>query len=395
MANWHYFNENREKVGPITGRELKQLVQQGTITRETFVEDPNGRTGLAKDVKGLTFPEMPQPEPEELFIATPPPPIQTAQAVPVPPPVAKPCFCTNCGNSVAEQAVACMSCGAKPVGHKKFCRQCGVGLNPEQVVCIKCGSAINTGGVNVAGWMQSTVQSVGGNTHQLSNFLHTNNVTTGEIIIFIAAALAFLSFMLPWIEATVPLAGTFSKNGFSIYAFFLGLLFIHPVWMALTKKRTLHYKVRGYVWAGIGIVVGMVFPRVSIEVEMHKIDGILQEAGVLQGAEFLQEAARALISVGACSYTFIGACLALIIGMALQPRPSGDTKTIFEVAGCAVPRVRWWAVGFIPLMLLVFLVCRSLSAFPIFLLSMGVAVLFVVTLLIFLFQPERDDRKDS
>jgi hypothetical protein len=40
------------------GKELKQLVQQGTITPQTFVEDPTGRTGLAKDVNGLTFPEL-------------------------------------------------------------------------------------------------------------------------------------------------------------------------------------------------------------------------------------------------------------------------------------------------------------------------------------------------
>ena len=51
-------------------------------------------------------------------------------------------FCTNCGNSISEKTVACMSCGAKPDGHKKFCCQCGVGLNPEQIVCIKCGSSI-------------------------------------------------------------------------------------------------------------------------------------------------------------------------------------------------------------------------------------------------------------
>ena len=132
MANWHYFNENREKIGPISGKELKQLAQQGTITPEDFVEDPNGRTGLAKDVKGLTFPKTAQPEPEELFIATPPPP------------VAKQFFCTNCGNAVDEQAVACMSCGAKPFGHKKFCRRCGVSLNPEQVVCVKCETEIST-----------------------------------------------------------------------------------------------------------------------------------------------------------------------------------------------------------------------------------------------------------
>ena len=57
MATWHYYNENREKFGPIEGKVLKQLAQQGIITPETFIEDPAGRTGLAKDVRGLTFPE--------------------------------------------------------------------------------------------------------------------------------------------------------------------------------------------------------------------------------------------------------------------------------------------------------------------------------------------------
>jgi len=146
MTNWHYYNENREKIGPIASRELKQLVQQGTVTPDTFVEDPTGRTGLAKDVKGLKFPDTETSTPEP-FIATPTPFVPTEQTTPTPPvtpPPAANVFCTNCGNTVADQAVACMSCGAKPTGHKKFCRHCAAGLNPEQVVCIKCGSAIGT-----------------------------------------------------------------------------------------------------------------------------------------------------------------------------------------------------------------------------------------------------------
>jgi hypothetical protein len=57
-------------------------------------------------------------------------------------------FCTNCGSPVAEQAVACMSCGAAPIGHRRFCRYCGVALNAGQVVCVKCGAAINTAGTH-------------------------------------------------------------------------------------------------------------------------------------------------------------------------------------------------------------------------------------------------------
>jgi len=51
-------------------------------------------------------------------------------------------FCTNCGNSVSEHAIACLSCGARPTGHKKFCRQCGIALNPEQIMCIQCRGAL-------------------------------------------------------------------------------------------------------------------------------------------------------------------------------------------------------------------------------------------------------------
>jgi len=102
MANWHYYNDNREKMGPVTGRELKQLVQQGTVTPETFVEDPTGRTGLAKDVKGLKFPDPTQREnlSSELSSVALPPSAETnpftapnpfapmAQTVPMPPNVA-------------------------------------------------------------------------------------------------------------------------------------------------------------------------------------------------------------------------------------------------------------------------------------------------------------------
>jgi hypothetical protein len=59
VANWHYYNENGEKTR-VTGRELKELAMSGKVTHETFVEDPNGRPGLAKHVAGLTFAKTPQ-----------------------------------------------------------------------------------------------------------------------------------------------------------------------------------------------------------------------------------------------------------------------------------------------------------------------------------------------
>jgi len=84
---WHYYTENREKIGPFEGNVLKQLVRQGIITPETFIEDPTGRTGLAKDVKGLTFPDTTSPEPtlsaESSPFTTPVPLPQVAQTVPI------------------------------------------------------------------------------------------------------------------------------------------------------------------------------------------------------------------------------------------------------------------------------------------------------------------------
>jgi len=186
MANWHYYSESGEKIGPVRGRELKRLVEQGTITQETVVEDDNGRTALAKNVKGLTFPEMVQPEPNP-FVTVPPvtdnpfaspssfaPPIQE---VPLPPPVDL--FCTNCGNTVSAQSIACMSCGARPTGHKKFCRQCGVELKPEQVVCVKCGAGLTGGLSGVGDAISSAFQS----TEFSSSIAHRINSLPKPIVI--------------------------------------------------------------------------------------------------------------------------------------------------------------------------------------------------------------------
>ena len=82
MANWHYYNEKREKIGPFEGKVLKQLVQQGIITPETFIEDPTGRTGLAKDVKGLKFAAASSVSENPSTIAVPLPPNQPVSSMP-------------------------------------------------------------------------------------------------------------------------------------------------------------------------------------------------------------------------------------------------------------------------------------------------------------------------
>ncbi len=131
MPNWFYTDADGQKQGPINDQQLKTLVSQNTITPETQLETEAGHKGKAGQIPGL-------------FAAAPSPFVQPAPAAPP----ASQLFCTNCGNSISEHAVACMSCGAAPVGHRKFCRHCGVALNPEQIICIKCGAGISTVGAS-------------------------------------------------------------------------------------------------------------------------------------------------------------------------------------------------------------------------------------------------------
>jgi tetratricopeptide (TPR) repeat protein len=58
ISRWHYFDNDGQKQGPYTGREIIQIVRLGTITRETFLEDQNGLIHQAKDLKNLPFHEV-------------------------------------------------------------------------------------------------------------------------------------------------------------------------------------------------------------------------------------------------------------------------------------------------------------------------------------------------
>lgn len=60
--NWYYYDQNGEKIGPISSADLKALAAQGIITPETKVENQNGRSALAGKVNGLTFPDATAPK---------------------------------------------------------------------------------------------------------------------------------------------------------------------------------------------------------------------------------------------------------------------------------------------------------------------------------------------
>ena len=53
MDNWYYYNVSGEKIGPIPSTVLKELARQGLVTKETRIENSNGRSALAKSVASL------------------------------------------------------------------------------------------------------------------------------------------------------------------------------------------------------------------------------------------------------------------------------------------------------------------------------------------------------
>jgi hypothetical protein len=53
-TTWFYYNEQSEKIAVTVG-QLKELASSGKIAPETLVETPDGKTGRAGKVKGLSF----------------------------------------------------------------------------------------------------------------------------------------------------------------------------------------------------------------------------------------------------------------------------------------------------------------------------------------------------
>jgi hypothetical protein len=57
MANWYYYDNRGKKLGPINDVQLKALVTNGTVTRDTLIETEQGKQAKAEKVKGLIFAE--------------------------------------------------------------------------------------------------------------------------------------------------------------------------------------------------------------------------------------------------------------------------------------------------------------------------------------------------
>jgi len=288
MTHYFYTDANGHRQGPVSKPQLKDLAAQGIIGQYTSLETDTGHTGMAGQIPGL-------------FATVPPPP---SQPVSVPSLAPKQLFCTNCGKPVSEQAVACTSCGAKPVGHRKFCRHCAAALNPEQIVCVQCGAAMSGTG---AGQLFSEGMERLSTLSTNFSSVKINGMTVGDITIIVAGALALISFCLPWLEAMVPLVGKTTKNGFSVGAFWLGIVFVYPVWMALTENKKPISAIGGFTCAGLGIVLGAICAA-----------GMYDSA--LGDDPFTRRIAVELTSLGVGFYLFFCACIVLIVGIVLQHR---------------------------------------------------------------------------
>ncbi|MGL4595228.1 MAG: hypothetical protein ACRCUY_10900, partial [Thermoguttaceae bacterium] len=73
MAQYYYFNESGEKVGPVRGRDIQSLAAQGVITPETMIELPDGTSFPARKVKRLTFSPANAPPQSAIPTMVPPP----------------------------------------------------------------------------------------------------------------------------------------------------------------------------------------------------------------------------------------------------------------------------------------------------------------------------------
>lgn len=51
--SWYYYTNN-QKLGPVSGQDIKRLASTGEITHQTIIEH-NGKQDRAENVKGLTF----------------------------------------------------------------------------------------------------------------------------------------------------------------------------------------------------------------------------------------------------------------------------------------------------------------------------------------------------
>ena len=305
MSTWYYYDNDGNKQGPVSGGQLKGLAKTGKITPGTMVENIAGKAAPARKMKGLTFVSAEQPlansklpaEEYQFQIKAPPivAQVNPENAVSAPLPVSD-LFCTNCGNRVSEQAVACISCGAKPIGHRKFCRHCAATLNPEQVVCVKCGGALDAYATN--------------NLFKIPSFFQLG---VGRIVVLVAIFLMLFSFCLKWsfwyYSANIFTGEMYYNiqggNGFQKGTFLFGIFFVYPTWFVMSRisrRKFIHFGL-----AVLSVLFGLYF-GINYLYYLRSFSSSLGSSSRLD--------VHLIECPGVCLYLF--SCVLMILGLILQ-----------------------------------------------------------------------------
>lgn len=56
--------------------------------------------------------------------------------------------CTNCSETISNQAEICPKCGVRTFKVKNYCHGCGVSVNENQEICVACGINLKNKSMN-------------------------------------------------------------------------------------------------------------------------------------------------------------------------------------------------------------------------------------------------------
>ncbi|WP_017381803.1 zinc ribbon domain-containing protein [Paenisporosarcina sp. TG-14] len=65
--------------------------------------------------------------------------------------------CTNCSETISEQAEICPKCGVRTFKVKKYCHGCGKSVNENQEICVACGISLNGTNVEREPWLMAVL----------------------------------------------------------------------------------------------------------------------------------------------------------------------------------------------------------------------------------------------